>query len=140
MAVIGRRSLLIFAAVVLADAADNSPDPLSAVNRLTTALSDGDAEDAIDAFDKSCPDYEELAQCFVGLTGSFSISNEADVIEDTVNNKDATLTLDWTLDLRSLATEQTVRRRQQVKVDLVKRKNVWKIVRFSPVDLFNPQI
>src|SRR5947209_3735573 len=136
MAAIARRTLLALAAGAMLKAADNSGDALRVVNRLTTALSAGDAGLAMDAFDKSCPGYDTLSDYFAALTNAFAITNEADVTDEQDSATSISLTLDWTLTLRSLASETTVRRQKEVKLQIAPKN--WKITRFSPIDLFNP--
>jgi hypothetical protein len=136
MAVIGRRALLAVLSAAVLKAADDADYALRAINRVTTALSGGDAEGAIGGFDKSCSDYEKLEGYFAALTSSFSITNEADVVDEHSSGDSTTLTLDWTLTLESLASDASERREQQVAAQIA--RNSGRIVAFSPADLFRP--
>jgi hypothetical protein len=129
---------LALVAAVVVRAADNSVEALRAVNRVTTALSDGDAAGAIAPFDKSCPDYEKLSEYFGALTNAFAITNEADLSDEQDSDDSASLTFEWTLTLASNASAETIRRQQQVKVEVARRGDQWRIINLSPVSFFSP--
>lgn len=139
MAAIELRLALISVLAATLISADQAQDALGAVNRMTTALADNDAGAAMDAFDKSFPQYDTLAAYFGNLTASYLITNEAGIVDEQGEPNKTVLTFDWTLTLHSQSTDETFRRSRQVTVTVVKKSRDWKIVAFSPIALFNPQ-
>lgn len=140
MAAIGRRSAILSlfsAALVLGD---QSQDALRAVNAMSTALSDNDPVGAMAPFDKEFSDYNTLAAYFGNLTASFLITNEADVLDESDEPGRTVLTFDWTITLRSQSTDETLRRREHVKVVVIRRDDRWKILSLSPISIFSPQV
>ena len=114
-------------------------DVLSRINYVATALSDGNASDAMTPFDKSFANYSKLLNYFAGLTGGWQVFSDVDVLDRQDTDSGSTLTVDWTITLTNQSTFETERRRGQVRAVLAREKGKWKIVDFSPVDLFNPQ-
>lgn len=142
MAATGRRSfqfLLLLAAGVTLCRADQAHDVLQVINRVTTALTANNPADAIAPFDKSFAGYETLAEYFSNLTSSYSISNEADVVDETDSDKETKLTLDWTLTLQNERAGTSEQRRERVQVRLVRKDNRWMIADLSPLKFFAPQ-
>ncbi len=89
-------------------------------------------------FDKSCSNYQKLTEYFQGLA-AFQIENEVDVTDEQDTATDTKLTVNWTLTLTDLGSNSTERRSGDVNIRLLQKDGKWKIVDFSPIDLFNPQ-
>lgn len=119
---------------------DQSSDIRAALQRIATGLSEGNPADALKEFDPSFPNYDRLRDDFEGLTAGYQLTNEINIVDeqDTPNQTDAVV--DWTLTLGNL-TNPGIQdsRNQRIQVRFVRRKNHWKIIEFSPIDLFNPQ-
>lgn len=130
--------LALLAALVIRG--DQSQDALAAVNALSTALSNGDAAAAMAPFDKSFAQYDTLAAYLGNLAASYLITNEADIVDENDEADKTTFVFDWTLTLRNESTEQAFQRHGKVNVTVAKRGGVWKIIAFSPVSLFSPQM
>jgi hypothetical protein len=127
---------VIFGAAALAS---QESDVLEPINRISTALADGNPSDAIAAFDRSFAGYDRLRDYFKALTSSFSIVNEASVVDEEDAREETKLTLQWTLTLTNLTTNQTDSRSSEVEVRMLLKDGRWKIVDFSPIDMFDPQ-
>ncbi|MGH9583916.1 MAG: hypothetical protein ACRD4O_13370 [Bryobacteraceae bacterium] len=142
MAVIAPRVVAALAAALLAVAlrADQTSDALAEVNRVATALSANNPAEAIAQFDQSYPDYDKLKNYFIGLTGAYTITNEATILDERDSPGVAILTLDWTLTLTQPNTSLSKQRTSKVQVRVVRKKRKWKIVSFSPIEIFNPAI
>jgi hypothetical protein len=138
MAVIARRLLFAALALTIPAAADQAHDVLQAINRVATALTDGDPAGAMAPFDKSYPSYAILQKNFIGLTAAYQLTNEASVTDEQDSADDATLTMQWTLNLTNKSTSATLTRSAEVHVRLHSENGKWKIVEFSPTDLFDP--
>ncbi len=118
--------------------ADRSSDVRADISYVATALTSGNAADAMSRFDKSFSDYEKLRSYFQGLN-AFEVGNEVDVVDEQDTDTETKLTVNWTLTLTDAATDSTERRSGDINVRLVLREGKWKIVDFSPISLFNPQ-
>jgi hypothetical protein len=118
--------------------ADRAADVLTQLNHVATALTDGNALDAMSPFDKSFADYDKLSSYFDGLTSAFQLANEAKVADEQDTETETKLTVDWTLTLTDLGTGYSEQRTGQINIRFILKDGKWKIVNFSPIDLFNP--
>jgi hypothetical protein len=121
-----------------------SPDQASAIRavlqRVATGLSEGNPADALNEFDPSCAEYDKLRDDFDGLTASYQITNEVNVIDEQDAPNETKALIDWTITLGDLNNPGIKdSRSRQIHVRFIRRKNHWRIVEFSPTDLFNPQ-
>ena len=117
--------------------ANQAADIRTQLSNVATSLASANVPDALAAFDPSCPNYEKLSAYFQGLT-NFQIENEVDVTDEEDTPDSAKLTVSWALTLTDLATNRTDHRTAELNVRLVRKGRKWKIVEFSPIDIFNP--
>jgi hypothetical protein len=118
--------------------ADDAAEARDQISHIATALSEGDAADAMTPFDKSYPNYDKLRNFFAGLTHAFQIVNEIDISDEQDEKTQISLTVHWTLTLTDLQTNYTESRAADLDIKLVRLKGKWKIADLQPVDLFNP--
>src|SRR5580700_7026928 len=132
--------LVVFATGALAFsglAADQTP--LASLAKLATALSDSDADSALDYFDSHMKSYGEIEQKLEALTAQADISCAIDVVDDMEADGVHKLDLDWFMELKSqIDDSQLERRRERVQVEMRQFKNVWKITSLSPITMFDP--
>lgn len=149
MAVIGREFIVsramraaacILGVTILATPlyGDRAADVRASVSYVATALTSGNASDAMTPFDKSFPNYEKLSNYFQGLS-AYQINNEVNVLDEQDTDTDSKVVVNWTLTLTDLGTDATERRVGEIHVHLALKGGKWKIVDFSPISLFNPQ-
>lgn len=141
MAAIGPKPLrfgLLLAGLVICARADQAHDVLDVVNRVSTALTANSAAEAIAPFDKSTPSYDRLAADFSNLTSAYSITNEADVVDEQDQDNESTLVFDWTLTLQNENGVTSARRQERVTVRLIRKGKRWQIVELTPLSLFDP--
>lgn len=145
MAVTGRKkhAALVLAMGLLFPAlvhSDQASDLRNMLQRIATGLSDENPADALKPFDRSFGSYDKLRDYFDGLTASYQITNEVSVADEQDSSDQTTATVDWTITLGD-KTNPGVQdsRYRQIHVRMVREKKHWKIVEFSPIDLFNPQ-
>lgn len=119
--------------------ADRPGDVLKTINYVATALASDNALDAMTPFDKSFANYVKLRDYFSGLTNSSQIVNEVDLTDEQDTDTQSNVTVDWTVTLTNKTTLQTERRTGEIHIRLALQNRKWKIVDFSPIDLFNPQ-
>jgi hypothetical protein len=148
MAAIGRRlrSFTVAAPFALCALAavqargDQAADVRAAVEVVGTGLSAGNPAQAMSAFDKSYANYDKLSGYFGGLTSSYQIVNEIDVVDETDSSGESKVTVHWIITLSDLATNFTNRREGDIQVRLISKDGKWKIIDFAPIDIFNPQV
>jgi hypothetical protein len=130
-------ALTVFAVGVgLALAAEKTP--LASLASLATALTNGDADDALDLFDSKMKSYPEVEQKLEALTAQADISCAIDVVTDEEADGVHKLDLDWFMQLKSqIDDSQLERRRERVQVEMRQIKGVWKITSISPVTIFD---
>lgn len=139
MAVTAPKLALLLAVLLASGAAADQPhEVLQAVDQVAGALTAGNPSDAMSSFDKSMADYETLENDFAGLTAAYQITNEADILDEEDSASESQLTLRWVLTLTNRATSESTSKTAEVHVRLRLQKRKWKIVGFSPVDLFTP--
>jgi hypothetical protein len=113
--------------------------PLASLANLATALSDGDADDALEIFDSKMKNYPDIEQKIEALTDQDDISCAIDIVTDEESNGIHKLDLDWFIQLKSqIDDSQFERRRERIQVEMRQIKGVWKITSISPVSIFEP--
>jgi len=118
--------------------ADRAADLRSQISHIATALTAGNAADAMAPFDSSFADSEQLSRYFQGLA-VYQIDNEIDVLDEQDTENAATLTVSWSLTLTDRVTGATQRRNAEIKVRFLEKNGKWKIVDFSPIGIFQPE-
>ncbi|MDQ2711105.1 MAG: hypothetical protein M3Y24_02530 [Acidobacteriota bacterium] len=128
---------LLITTVLLAG--DQQAEIRSQLSDVGSALTGSNPADAMTPFSKSFPDYNKLRNYFTGLTSAFSIVNEIDVLDEADTDKDSTATVRWTITLSNgPVSGNGTQRAADIHVRFVREKGKWKIVEFSPIDLFDP--
>ena len=117
---------------------DRAADIRAQISYIGTALTAGNAADAMRPFEKSFSNYETLSNYFQGLT-AFQVESEIELVEENDTETDTKLVVNWTLTLTDSGTDATDRRTGDIDIRLVPKDGKWKIVEFSPISLFNPQ-
>ncbi len=113
--------------------------PRAQVSYVASALTAGNAPDAMTPFDTSFPAFEKLRNYFSGLTAAFQLTSQLEVTEEQDSDQEATLTLEWTLTLTDAQTGYATNRNATIHARLVPKRGKWKIVEFSPIELFDPR-
>jgi hypothetical protein len=119
--------------------ADQSRDVVAKINYVAAELAAGNPIDAMTPFDRSFANYVKLRDYFSGLTDSSQLVNEVDVTDEQDSASESNVTAAWTLTLTNKTTLQTERRSGEIHIRLTLQNGKWKIVDFSPLELFNPQ-
>ncbi len=113
--------------------------PFASLANLATALTESDADGALDIFDSKMKSYPEIEQKLEALTAQDDINCAIDVVTDEETAGLHKLDLDWFMQLKSqIDDSQLERRRERVQVEMRQIKGVWKITSISPVSIFNP--
>jgi hypothetical protein len=120
-------------------AADASSEAREQITAVAAALSSGDAAAAMSHFSKSLPDYTTVRRYFEGLS-AFQVENQLKITDEEGSDKDFTLTITWDITLTDFGTDRSRRRSGDIHVKLAPVGSKWRIVEFTPVDIFNPQV
>ena len=148
MAVIGLNALhavkyvaaLVLLAFATLSARQSSPSEARAqVAAVAEALSSGDASGAMAHFAKSYRDYDTLRRYFEGLS-AFQVENQLDVTDEEDTRNSVSLTVTWDITLTDLGSDRSRRRTGEIHAKIMPVGSKWRIVEFSPLDIFNPQI
>ena len=145
MAATGRKHRAFFlsaAALALTFAgslrADQPSDVRALLAEVGTSLTSGDPSAAMTPFSKSFADYAKLRDYFIGLTNSFSIVNEIDVLDEQDSKSESLVTISWAITLTNPQNNFNTQRSGEIHVRVVRQKTTWKIAEFSPIALFDP--
>jgi hypothetical protein len=138
MAVIGPRLCFLFGLAAFTTTADQPHDVLQAINQVANGLTSGNPADALGPFDKSLPNYVTLENEFIGLTQSYLITNEVDVLDEEDSAGDTKLTLRWAITLANKESNDSNSHAAEVHVHLQLKNGKWKIIELSPIDIFTP--
>ena len=113
--------------------------PLSTLAKLANALSENDADGALDGFDSQMKGYGDIENNIEALTEQTDISCAIDVVTDTEENGIHKLDVDWFLQLKSQADDGVLeRRRERVQLEMRHIKGHWKIVAMAPLTILDP--
>ncbi len=133
---------LMAAGLLLASAenlqADQAADIRSQLSNIATSLTADNPAEAMSPFSKSYQNYDKLRDFFTGLTASFSIVNEVDVTAEEDSASQSLVTIKWAITLSSAGSNYNNQRSAEINARFVREKKKWKIVQFSPIDLFDP--
>ena len=126
--------------------ADRSEDLMAVISYIATALTAGNASDAMLPFDASLPGRDKLSGYFDALCTEVTVRSDVEMIEEKGTDTESDALLRWTLDLRGrMNNDELERRVRQVHVRFVPapshaKYGLWKIVSFDDIELFNPFI
>ena len=144
MAAIGRRGYVALLATALlcpfGMRADQASDLRDILQQIATSLTDENAADALKPFSQSFSGYDKLRDAFEALTASYQITNEVNVLDEQDASDQIAATIGWTITLgnkTNLGVQNS--RYGEIHLRLAREKKHWKIVAFSPIDVFDPQ-
>jgi hypothetical protein len=110
------------------------------VGYVASALTAGNAADAMTPFDKSLEGYDRLRDYFSALAAAYQVVNQIQIMDEDINREEATLTVHWELTLSDAGNGLSQTREDNITVKLSLRKYKWRITGFSPLEFFNPQL
>jgi hypothetical protein len=112
-----------------------APPEFQVIADLAASLSEGNGVGAMDAFDKSIPNYQTISNNVFAIVNQADVSCNIDPIEQDGN----VISVDWFLKLNSKADEGPTERRQMtVKLTIVKIGKHYKITKLDPVTILDP--
>jgi hypothetical protein len=125
----------MIALVALLLFAPAQPPEFKVIADLANYLSQGNAPGAMDAFDKSAPNYQTLSNNIFALVSQSDISCTIDPVEQKGN----VLEVEWFMKLNSKSEQGPTERRQMtVKLTIEKVGNRWKIKFLDQPSILDP--
>jgi hypothetical protein len=111
------------------------PPEFKVIADLANYLSGGNAPGAVEAFDKSIPNYQTLSNNIFAMLSQAEVSCTIDPIEQRGN----VIEVDWFMKLNSKAAlGPTERRQMTVKLTIEKVGHNWKIKFVDPPSILDP--
>jgi hypothetical protein len=133
-----RRALLLvpFAARLRADSAQQVWDLFTS---MAAALSAGDADAFLNAFDPAMPGYQAFRASVTALLREAEVQSSIELVEEEGDDRSRTVELDWLVhivDRQDGAVAQ--RRRERVKCRVEKPGKKWRVASIEPLQFFAP--
>ena len=133
------RRLLFFLPLAACLRADSAKEAENLIASAVSGLSAGKAEEFLDAFDPSMPQFEKLRAAILALASQGDLSCSIEVLSDEGDDSERSLELDWILRIDGKdGSPGSTRRQKTVKCQVRKTGRKWRIVSFDPWDLFAP--
>ncbi len=133
------RRLLVLAIFASALAAGPREEVYDLLGSMANGLSEGQAAQFLDAFDRSMKGYPELADNVRALLARGEVMSTIEPVDDSGDDQRRTVRVDWQLQLRDRDnTASAVRWRKTIEVRVERQKRKWRIVSLEPLDFFAP--
>ncbi len=130
---------LILALLAPALRADDSSDVWELLTQVAEALSEGNLDEFFAAFDRAMPDYQMLMANVSGLVREYEAGSTIEPLSEEGDGHTRMLELDWFLELVEQQDNTNItRRRDRVRVRVVKTGKKWKITSLQPITFFAP--
>ena len=119
--------------------ADDAREIWDLFTGMAAALSEGNAVQFLQPFDRSMPDYQMLESTVSALLRGYEVRSSVELLSDEGSGSARTIELDWYLELVEQQDDTNVtRRRERVRARLTKSGKKWKIVGLEPIAFFAP--
>lgn len=139
---LGRRLFLLCAATTIRPQEfppPRYPDLLELLGFLAEALSTANASMFFEHIDRKFPDYIGFRRNIYALVEQWDLATTIEPLRVTDGQTERQAEVDWFLELRAKPpSNKLVRRREIVKLKLVRSGKRWKVADLSPVSLFSP--
>lgn len=114
--------------------------PRDTVAEMAGSLAESEPAAFFGAFSREFPQREELFRNVRALEREFEIASTVEVIESTEQDGEASLALDWSVELRPRAgTGELVRRRERIEVKMRREGRHWRVISLRPLSFFAPR-
>lgn len=114
--------------------------PRDTVAEMAGSLAESEPVAFFGAFSRAFPQRDELFRNVRALESEFEVSSTVDVVSSTEQDREATLDLDWSFELRPRAgAGQLVRRRERIEVKMRREGRTWRVISLRPLSFFAPR-
>jgi hypothetical protein len=133
------RRLMLLAILASTVWADPRQEVYDLLGTMASGLSEGNAQQFLDAFDRSMKGYSELAANVRALVVQGDVMSTIEFIDDAGDGQRHTMRVDWLLQLADKDhSALVVRRENTIEFRVEKQKKKWRIVSLAPLDFFAP--
>ena len=106
---------------------------------MAAALSAGNAEEFLDAFNHAMADYESLEADVNALLLQNEVRSSIEQISNEGDSTARVVELDWSMQIVDMQDAGSVtQRRDRVRFQLVKQSKKWRITSLAPLSFFTP--
>jgi hypothetical protein len=135
-----QRRLFLSLALSCALRADASEEAWDALTEMASALGRGNATAFAAALDSGMAGYQALRDDVTALLGQQEVQCSLDLLENSGDDAERTIAVDWLMVLTPRAgMTRSTRRRQTVRCQFRRRKK-WFMTGIEPRDLFKPPV
>ena len=106
---------------------------------MAAALSAGNAEEFLGAFNHAMPGYDSLETEVTALLLENEVRSSIELISNDGDSTARAVALDWSMQIVDMQDAGSVtQRRDPVRCQLVKQKKKWRITSLAPLNFFAP--
>jgi len=109
------------------------------ISYVATALTSGNATDAMTPFDKDFAGYEKLSDYFSALASAYQLTNEIEITSEDDAETTAKVKVHWTLTMTDQQDSFSDSRAADLTFTLAMKEGKWKITDLKPIEFFSPQ-
>jgi murein L,D-transpeptidase YcbB/YkuD len=133
------RRALIVAFALSPLRADDAQQIWDLFTQLAAALSEGNADTFLRAFDRTMPGYEGLRTEIAALLAQSQVKSSIELLSEEGDDQARAVELDWFLEIVGQQDSPTVtRRRERIQCRVVKQRKKWRITALGPISFFAP--
>ena len=116
-----------------------NPELLELLGFLAEALSTASAPMFLEHIDRGFPDYDRFRRNIYALVEQWDVATSMEPLGVKGGDRERQAEVDWFLELRAKSpSNKLIRRREIVRLKLVRSGKRWKVADLSPVALFSP--
>ncbi len=133
------RRILLLSAIPPLLRADDEQDIWQLLTDAASALSEGNPQAFLAAFDRSMEGYQTLETNVSALLAQNQVQSSIELLGEEGSGGSRTLTLDWFLQIvEQQDAAALTRRREQVHCKVTKQGRKWRITSLEPLSFFAP--
>ena len=130
---------LIFAAFAARLFADDSREVWELLGQVAGALSEGNLDEFLQAFDRSMADYRTLELNVSSLLRQYEVRSSIEPLEEETKGLTHMVNLDWLLELVEQQDNTNItRRRERIHCEVMRQGKTWKVANLEPIAFFAP--
>ena len=130
---------LMFASLAAPLFADDSREVWELLAQVAGALSEGNMDEFLQAFDRAMPEYHTLELNVSSLLRQYEVRSSIEPLDEDTKGLSYIVDLDWLLELVEQQDNTNItRRRERIHCEVVKRGKAWKVMKIEPLPFFAP--
>ena len=130
---------LIFIGLAAPLFADDSREVWELLAQVAGALSEGNIDEFLQAFDRAMPEYRALELNVSSLLRQYDVRSSIEPLDEETKGLTHIVDLDWLLELIEQQDNTNItRRRERIHCEVVKQGKAWKVTKIEPIAFFAP--